>query len=483
MAIARTGNMDQMSGNPNTVDSSGRSIYGSQGYAQQQFGKDDEGRRESVGGPEGFTDVGYQVGDLQANPRLAAYLQSRGIMPQYDPQYGFVIPNEANPGQVMTDYVRSIGAGDTPRGGVTGFLDRYAVPLLMGATGAGMAGGFGGAAAEAGAAGAAGGGGTGAAGGLVDYGLTSTSGYGAGGAAGMGAVDYSLAGAGAGAGAGTGGAGLSGGGAMLGGAGAAGAGAAGGAAAGAAGAGAAGGLASWMMPAAILGSSLLGVGAAKSAADTQAGAQDRANALGYKMYEQGRQDLAPYAGAGLTAQNKLLTYLGLPGGAQGADFGRYAGDFSSTDFLANRDPGYGFRMSEGMKGLDRSAAARGGLLSGATLKGAQRFGQDLASTEYQNAFNRYQTNRANALGPLDVLRASGQSAAAGQSGIAGNYGVRGAEGQTALGNIGAAGTMGQANALASGLGQYLNYSSNADLSNAIRTSAYGRPVTNALGVS
>jgi hypothetical protein len=238
-----------------------------------------------------------------------------------------------------------------------------------------------------------------------------------------------------------------------------------------------------MMPAAILGSSLLGVGAAKSAADTQAGAQDRANALGYKMYEQGRQDLAPYAGAGLTAQNKLLTYLGLPGGAQGADFGRYAGDFSSTDFLANRDPGYGFRMSEGMKGLDRSAAARGGLLSGATLKGAQRFGQDLASTEYQNAFNRYQTNRANALGPLDVMRASGQSAAAGQAGIAGNYGVRGAEGQTALGNIGAAGTMGQANALASGLGQYLNYSSNADLSNAIRTSAYGRPVTNALGVS
>jgi hypothetical protein len=253
--------------------------------------------------------------------------------------------------------------------------------------------------------------------------------------------------------------------------------------AGAAGAGAAGGLASWMMPAAILGSSLLGVGAAKSAADTQAESQDRANALGYKMYEQSRQDLAPYSGVGLTAQNKLLTYLGLPGGAQGADFGRYAGDFSATDFLANRDPGYGFRMSEGLKALDRSAAARGGLLSGATLKGAQQFGQANASNEYQNAFNRAQINRANALGPLDVLRASGQSAAAGQAGIAGNYGVRGAEGQTALGNIGAAGTMGQANALASGLGQYLNYSSNADLSNAIRTSAYGRPVTNALGVS
>jgi hypothetical protein len=47
-----------------------------------------------------------------------------------------------------------------------------------------------------------------------------------------------------------------------------------------------------------------------------------------------------------------------------------------------------------MKALERSAAARGNLLSGSTLKGVQRFGQDLASQEYQNAFNRYQVERA-----------------------------------------------------------------------------------------
>lgn len=304
---------------------------------------------------------------------------------------------------------------------------------------------------------------SGAASGGVDYGLASTGGYGAGGITGMGGpIDYSLAGGSAGA------AGLGGTSAMLGGAGA-GVGAGAGAAAGL------GSISNYLTPAAILGSGLLGAGAAQSAAGTQAAAQDRANALNYSMYLQGRQDLAPYAGAGITAQNKLLTYLGLPGGTQGDAFGRYAGDFSSADFLANKDPGYGFRFSEGLKGLDRSAASRGGLLSGATLKGAERFGQDLASTEYQNAFNRYQTNRANALGPLDVMRASGQSAAAGQAGIAGNYGASGAAGQTALGNIGAAGTMGGVNALSGALGQYLNYSSNADLANSIRTSAYGRP--------
>jgi hypothetical protein len=75
------------------------------------------------------------------------------------------------------------------------------------------------------------------------------------------------------------------------------------------------------------------------------------------------------------------------------------------------DPGYAFRMSEGMKGLERSAAARGGLLSGSALKGIQRFGQDLASQEYQNAFNRYQSNRAAQLNPLQSLAGVGQTSA------------------------------------------------------------------------
>jgi hypothetical protein len=79
--------------------------------------------------------------------------------------------------------------------------------------------------------------------------------------------------------------------------------------------------------------------------------------------------------------------------------------------MAGQDPGYGFRMSEGLKALDRSAASRGGLLSGATLKGAQQYGQGLASQEYQNAFNRYQTNRANVLNPLQSLAGVGQSTA------------------------------------------------------------------------
>lgn len=52
------------------------------------------------------------------------------------------------------------------------------------------------------------------------------------------------------------------------------------------------------------------------------------------------------------------------------------------------DPGYQFRLSEGLKALDRQAAARGGLISGSALKASQRYGQDMASQEYGQAYNR-----------------------------------------------------------------------------------------------
>ena len=207
----------RMSNNLNALDPSGRSIYGSQGFVPQGYEASEEGGVNSVGSSGGFTDAGYQIGDVQADPRLAAYLQSQGVTPQYDPQYGYVIPEAANPGQVMTDYVRSIGAGDTPKGGVTGFLDNYAVPLLMAATGYGMAGGFGGAAAAeslgvgaaAPSAAAAGVEGSASLAATETAAASAAGSGGAGGAAGSGAIDYSLA-AGVPSGSGIGGVGTAG---------------------------------------------------------------------------------------------------------------------------------------------------------------------------------------------------------------------------------------------------------------------------------
>ncbi len=144
--------------------------------------------------------------------------------------------------------------------------------------------------------------------------------------------------------------------------------------------------------------------AAQSAADTTAAATNESNALKREMFNRQLQLNEPWQRAGEQALNKLI-----PLSMEYTPFGM-------QQFQA--DPGYGFRMSEGMKALERSAAFRGGLLSGSTLKGAQRFGQDLASQEYTNAFNRYQAERDARLGPLQSLARVGQTSAQ-QTGQAG----------------------------------------------------------------
>jgi hypothetical protein len=118
--------------------------------------------------------------------------------------------------------------------------------------------------------------------------------------------------------------------------------------------------------------------------------------------------------------------------------------FSMNAF--NADPGYQFRMSESMKALERSAAARGILQSGGTLKDITRFGQDAASQEYQNAFQRYLTERQAKLQPLEYRIGLGQAAASGQAANVGSTATNVGNLTTSLGDIRAAGTMGQANA-------------------------------------
>ena len=203
---------------------------------------------------------------------------------------------------------------------------------------------------------------------------------------------------------------------------------------------------------------------ARDATQAQRDIADQQTALQREQYLKNLELNAPFREAGLTAQNKLLGYLGLGNGD-----GRYAKDFSMSDYQA--DPGYAFRLSEGMKALDRTAASRGGLLSGATLKGAQRYGSDLASQEYQNAFNRYQVNRANQLNPLQSLMGAAQTATgqdiSGGANYASNVGnALGAFGSAqasniiGAGNARASGYMGGANALSGGVGQALNFYQN-----------------------
>ena len=149
---------------------------------------------------------------------------------------------------------------------------------------------------------------------------------------------------------------------------------------------------------------LMGAKAAKSAARTQAASADYAARLQQEQFDKQVELQAPFREAGLTAQNKLLDYMGLSPNAGG----KYARDFSMADYQA--DPGYAFRLGEGMKGLNATAAARGGLISGNALRAATQYGQEMGSQEYQNAYNRYQINRSNQLTPLQSLMGAGQTA-------------------------------------------------------------------------
>lgn len=203
-----------------------------------------------------------------------------------------------------------------------------------------------------------------------------------------------------------------------------------------------------------LGSAVIGSKASKSAAKTQADAADRAANQELQMFERQVELQEPFRQAGITGQNRMLELLGLGGNAAASDYGRFSKDFSMSDFEA--DPGYSFRLGEGMKALERQAAVRGGLLSGGAIKAGQRFAQDLGSQEYQNAFNRYQVNRSNQLQPLQSLSGSAQTAAntIGQAGqvASGRIG----EAYQGAGNARASGYVGSANAMTNSIGQGIN---------------------------
>ena len=266
--------------------------------------------------------------------------------------------------------------------------------------------------------------------------------------------------------------------------------------------------------AATLGSGLISSGAAKKAGQVQADAAREAQSGQERIFQQQTALQEPFRQGGMTAQAQIMNLLGLgtppsaggatvdvrqnPGayglravnipailggepttvytdaegnfvpdieqyaaqnpvaaptpaaGAPPSEFGSLARPFGTEQFQA--DPGYAFRQAEGMKALERSAAARGGLLSGGTLKGIQRFGQDLASQEYGNAFNRYQIERAARLNPLQSLMGSGQSAANTMTSAAGQFGQNQAANTYNAAQARASGYVGSANALGGALG-------------------------------
>ena len=223
--------------------------------------------------------------------------------------------------------------------------------------------------------------------------------------------------------------------------------------------------AGWAMAAATVVGSVVSSNAAKSAAQTQADAANRATDAQAAALDKQLALQQPFTTAGTTAINQLSA-LTQPGGAATKDF-----TFGASDYQA--DPGYAFRLKEGMNAMNATAAARGGLISGNALKAGQIYGQEMGSQEYQNAFSRaqnmFQMNRNNLLDPLKFLTNIGQAGASNQAANVGSFGAANAANIMGAGNAQAAGQVGSANAytgaMNNAIGQYTLY-------NALNKSAY-----------
>ena len=180
----------------------------------------------------------------------------------------------------------------------------------------------------------------------------------------------------------------------------------------------------------ILGSVLGGLfssSAASNASQAQTTAAQNDLAFQQSIYDQQQANLAPYLAGGDAANAALMYELGLGPKPQG-----YTG-YETT-------PGYDFQLQQGNQAIEASAAARGGLYSGAAMRDLQNNGLGMAAQ-----------GRNNYLAQLFGAQGVGLNAAGMNSSAANSLAVGGSNAYNNMGNAASAGYVGQANALNNGI--------------------------------
>ncbi len=217
--------------------------------------------------------------------------------------------------------------------------------------------------------------------------------------------------------------------------------------------------------------------ASMQAANLQSQNQQSSLAEQAREFNTQQQNFAPWLQAGTQGINSLSSLLSTPG--QGLLTPWNQQFQAPTAATEQNDPGYQFRLQQGQQALENSAAARGGLLSGNTGEALQQYGQNYASNEYQNVYNRalgeyqqsyniFQGNQTNQFNRLAALSGAGQTAATslgqlGQSAASNITNINATAGQqigNSLQNAGAArasGYAGLANSVTGGIGNISQY--------------------------
>lgn len=184
----------------------------------------------------------------------------------------------------------------------------------------------------------------------------------------------------------------------------------------------------------------LGGRSAQKAAETQANAAREAIAQQQRMFDIQNEQQRPYREAGYTALKDIANLQPY-----------FTHRFGQEDFQANIDPSYNFRLQQGNIATTNLANQAGGLVGGNALQGLTNYGQNLASTEFGNAFNRYQTERGNIYNTLAGIAGIGQTAQNQTSQLAQNTAGNIGQATIGIGNAMAGGQIGAANALSGGI--------------------------------
>lgn len=217
-----------------------------------------------------------------------------------------------------------------------------------------------------------------------------------------------------------------------------------------------------------IGGALISSSGAQSAANTQAQEAGDAASMQWNEFNTVLQNELPYMNLGSSAITPLLQAMGYT--ATKNPDGTYSMTVNPNSPLQKQftaptldqvrgTPGYQFQMQQGQQAINNSAAARGGLLSGATLKDLLSYGQGLADSTYQQVFNNdlstFNTNyssAANNVSRLTGLTTLGQNAAT----MVGNQGLQTAANAgnllTSGANATAAGQVASGNAISGALG-------------------------------
>lgn len=200
-----------------------------------------------------------------------------------------------------------------------------------------------------------------------------------------------------------------------------------------------------MVAAAVIGSAVVGAAVSSNSASKAAKAQNRAtdsaNAIQQEQYYQTREDQAPY--------RALATEVGLPGIRNFLS----SNNNQLTPGQVMADPGYQFGLSQGNRNIQGSAAARGGLYSGATLKALTKFGGDYATGRYNDTYNRMETSRTNQFNRFATAAGIGQTANNQVAGAGQNFANNVSGNLIGAGNAQAASSLAQGNAWGNALNQ------------------------------